>query len=46
MFERIRAWYVTGKWTADQVDAAVVRGWITPEQAQSIFQPPETPAEP
>lgn len=37
MFDRIKAWYTTGKWTADQVQAAAGRGWITTEQATEIL---------
>ena len=36
MFERIKAWYESGKWTAAQVEAAQAKGWITGEQASAI----------
>ena len=41
MFERIKAWYESGTWDASRVDRAVVRGWITPEQAAEILTPPD-----
>ena len=41
MFDRIKHWYESGLWTAANVDKAVVRGWITPEQAGEILAPPE-----
>ena len=36
MFERIKAWYESGKWSAAQVEAAQAKGWITGEQASEI----------
>ena len=37
MRDRIAAWYASGKWTADQVNAAVTRGWITEAEAADIL---------
>ena len=33
----IARWYASGKWTADQVNAAVDRGWITEADAAEIL---------
>jgi hypothetical protein len=41
MFERIKHWYESGMWDADRVDRAVLRGWITLEQAAEILTPPD-----
>jgi len=38
MFETIRRLYQAGKLTADGVEAAAVKGWITQEQAQEIVE--------
>ncbi len=40
MLERLTALYAAGRITADQVRAAVDRGWITQEQAESILAEP------
>ena len=37
MFERIKAWHASGRWTDAQVAAAADRGWITPEQYDEIM---------
>ena len=44
MFERIKAWYESGKWTAAQVEAAQAKGWITGEQASEIRDAVQAPA--
>jgi len=36
MFQRIKDWYATGKWSEPQVQAAVAKGWITQAQADEI----------
>lgn len=41
MFERIKAWYLAGKWGAEQVQAAAAKGWISTEQADEILAAPE-----
>ena len=33
----IAAWYASGRWTADQVTAAVGKGWITEADAADIL---------
>lgn len=38
MFETIRRLYQAGKLTAAGVEAAAVKGWITPEQAREIVE--------
>lgn len=40
MFDRIRAWYQAGRWTAGQVQAAADRGWISQQQAADILTEP------
>jgi len=37
MFERLKRLYLEGKLGADQLNAAVARGWITEEQKQEIL---------
>ena len=37
MRDRIAAWYASGRWTADQVTAAVGKGWITEADAADIL---------
>ena len=33
----IARWYASGKWTAEQVAAAVAKGWITADDAADIL---------
>jgi hypothetical protein len=33
----IARWYAAGKWDADQVNAAVAKGWITDTDAAEII---------
>lgn len=37
MRDRIRAWYASGRWSAEQVTAAATRGWITEADAADIL---------
>lgn len=37
MFDRIKSWYESGRWTDAQVTAAVTKGWISQEQAAEIL---------
>lgn len=37
MFDRIKSWYESGKWTDAQVTAAVGKGWLTQDQADQIL---------
>jgi len=37
MFERLRALHASGRLSVSQINAAVVRGWITDEQAAEIL---------
>lgn len=36
-FNAISRWYVSGKWSAEQVQRAVPRGWLTQAQADEII---------
>jgi len=38
MFETIRRLYQSGKLTADGVEAAAAKGWITQEQVREIVE--------
>ncbi len=38
MYERLATLYAAGRMTADQLDVAVLRGWITPAQRDTITQ--------
>ncbi len=37
MYEKIKHWYETGKWTAEMVHNAYVKGVITEEQYETII---------
>ena len=37
MRDRIAAWYASGRWTSEQVHAAVGKGWITSDEAADIL---------
>ena len=36
-FERVKKWYMAGKWNAKVVREAVERGWITQEECEEIL---------
>lgn len=36
-FEKVKKYYISGFWTAGMVRNAVIKGWITQEEADEII---------